>query len=274
MRPPGLHCGFALTLAIIFALPSHVSFAQSKIGTAAAAENQVEAVIGGLTQPLAQGSDVFQDQLVRTGDMGKAQLRFLDQTDLSVGPKSEVKLDRFVYNPDRRIGTVVLQANLGLFRFVTGSLDSKSYTIETPYASIGVRGTAFNLLVERTKMSIQLERGMLLLRKPNGQVHWMRAGNTAMTIHADGRAQGPLNWAGTVTEFASLPPPPARTQTRVPFFGPRQTTTDLPPDRRNRWYQRFDFRKQGTTTTGPGGGSPLPPAPGTTGGGTQVPSKR
>jgi hypothetical protein len=274
MRALRLDFGFAIALALMIALASNGAFAQSKIGTAASAEHQVEAVIGGVSQPLAEGSAVFQDQLVRTGEAGKAQLRFLDQTDLSVGPQSEVKLDRFVYNPDRRTGTVVLQANLGLFRFVTGTLDSKSYTIKTPYASIGVRGTAFSLLIGLTKMSILLERGVLRLLRPNGQVHWLRASNTAMTIHADGRIQGPVNWAGTVTEFASLPSPPARAQQRAPILGPRQSTTDLPPDRRNRWFQGFDFRKQGTKATGTGRADPLPPNLGSPGRGTQTPSKR
>jgi hypothetical protein len=35
----------------------------------------------------------------------------------------------------------------GLVRFVTGSLEKRSYTIRTPIASIGVRGTIFDLLV-------------------------------------------------------------------------------------------------------------------------------
>ena len=61
--------------------------------------------------------------------------------------RSEVRLDRFVYNPDRSTGQVTVEASRGVFRFVTGSQDPKSYAIKTPIATIGVRGTEFHLLV-------------------------------------------------------------------------------------------------------------------------------
>ena len=76
---------------------------------------------------------------IRTGDNGQADLQFRDKSNLSVGKKSSVRLDKFVYDPNKSAGTVAIQATKGSFRFVTGSQGSKA-TIKTPYGSLGVRG--------------------------------------------------------------------------------------------------------------------------------------
>jgi hypothetical protein len=133
--------GTAALAALVLALHPAAARAEPKIGVASAARNQVHGVIGGGTRTLSAGSDVFSNEVVRTGEDSLAQLLFLDATSLSVGARSEVKLDRFVYNPDRKTGNVVVEASRGAFRFVSGSQAPTNYTIKTPLATIGVRGT-------------------------------------------------------------------------------------------------------------------------------------
>jgi hypothetical protein len=65
------------------------SLADSKIGVAAAAKNQVQGILGGSSRPLSAGSELFSNETVRTGEASQAQLLFLDQTNLSVGARSE-----------------------------------------------------------------------------------------------------------------------------------------------------------------------------------------
>jgi hypothetical protein len=69
-----------------------------------------------------------------------AGLQFRDQTNLDVGPSSSVRLDRFIYDPNRGTGEVILNATRGSFRFSTGAQGSKSYQVKTPYGTLGVRG--------------------------------------------------------------------------------------------------------------------------------------
>jgi hypothetical protein len=126
---------------MFWALQPNAAGAEPKVGVASAARNQVHGIIGGGTRALSAGSEVFSNEVVRTGDDSVAQLLFLDSTSLSVGARSEVKLDRFVYNPERKTGNVVLEASRGAFRFVSGSQAPTNYTIKTPLATIGVRGT-------------------------------------------------------------------------------------------------------------------------------------
>ena len=78
-------------------------------------------------------------ETVRTGNSGQADLQFHDKSNLSVGPKSSVRLDKFVYDPNKSTGTVAIQATRGSFRFVTGS-QGGSYQIKSPYGTLGIRG--------------------------------------------------------------------------------------------------------------------------------------
>jgi hypothetical protein len=133
--------GLIAIVALTSALQADPAAAEPKIGVASAARNQVQGIIAGGTRTLSAGSEIFSNEVVRTGDDSLAQLLFLDETSLSVGPRSEVKLDRFVYNPERKTGNVVVEASRGAFRFVSGSQAPTNYTIKTPLATIGVRGT-------------------------------------------------------------------------------------------------------------------------------------
>lgn len=136
-----------LVLAILTLSLQESAIAQSNIGSASSVKNRVDGVIGGQSRTLSAGSAVHSNELIRSGDDSVANLLFLDQTKLSVGPKSEVRLDKFVYNPNQRNGAVVVHATRGAYRFVTGVQDSKNYQIKTPYATLGVRGTVLEVVV-------------------------------------------------------------------------------------------------------------------------------
>jgi hypothetical protein len=131
-----------LTLAAMFALlPATVS-AQS-IGSAAAVKPQAHG--GGAT--LQAGSSLYANETVGTGDAGQAELHFNDNTKLSVGPSSNVRLDKFVYDPNKGAGKLAISATKGAYRFITGEQDKKAYEIKTPYATLGVRGTVLEIVV-------------------------------------------------------------------------------------------------------------------------------
>ena len=148
---------FPLIIAASIALLPSMSAAQN-IGSAASVRNNVEGVRGGQTRSLSSGSAVYSQELIRSGEGSAASLVFIDQTKLSVGPKSEVRLDKFVYNPDKGTGKVVVEATRGAYRFVTGVQDHKNYELKTPYASIGVRGTIVEVNLEHVKHQARSRR--------------------------------------------------------------------------------------------------------------------
>lgn len=124
------------------------------------------------------------------------------------GPKSTVTLDRFVYDPDHGTGTVVLRATRGIFRFVTGSQPPQDYKIVTPIATIGVRGTVFDLLVQASKIVVVLVSGEVRVTPRAGRTVSLTRPGTAVTVFATGAVEGPVVWHGTIIDTASNSPFP------------------------------------------------------------------
>ena len=130
----------ALLPAALIALQSTASNGQEAIGSATSVRPQAEGTHEGNTRTLSGGSSVYSRELIHTGDAGVADLRFHDNSNLSVGPKSSVRLDKFVYDPNKSAGSVAVEATRGSFRFVTGSQSKGSYQVKTPYGTLGIRG--------------------------------------------------------------------------------------------------------------------------------------
>jgi hypothetical protein len=171
--------------------------AAPKIGVAAAVRNDVQRLAGSGGQPLAVGSDLFTNERIRTGEASAAQILFLDKTSLTVGPRAELTLDRFVYDPAKGTGQVVVNAVQGAFRFVTGSQNPRSYSIKTPIGVIGVRGTIVDLIVANGQVTVILVEGSLTMRV-NGVTYTLSKPGTAYVFSANGNVQGPLTWDGTI----------------------------------------------------------------------------
>jgi hypothetical protein len=95
---------------------------------------------------LATGDTVFQNETISTDDKGVGQFQFNDQTKLAVGPGSTIVLDNFVYDASgSKPSKIVINLTSGAMRFITGKADHNSYEIDTPTATIGVRGTVFDV---------------------------------------------------------------------------------------------------------------------------------
>ena len=133
---------------VLLAMPAAVSWAETRIGVASSTKPNADGITAGNSQTLAAGSEVFANETIRTGNLGQADLVFLDKTNLTVGPTSEVLLDKFVYDPTGSKGIVVFKATRGAFRFVTGTQDHRAYAVETPFGSLGVRGTKVEFVTQ------------------------------------------------------------------------------------------------------------------------------
>jgi len=91
---------------------------------------------------------IFFNEVVATGPDSATRVSFLDDSSLSLGPSSQVVIDRFIYNPEQGTGELALSLTAGVFRFASGTLESSSYSIDTPVGTIGVRGTVIEVAVE------------------------------------------------------------------------------------------------------------------------------
>ena len=62
-----------------------------------------------------------------------------DKTNVTIGPSSTIKLDRFVYAGPKTTGAIVINIAQGTARLIIGDANKRSYTIVTPTAAIGIR---------------------------------------------------------------------------------------------------------------------------------------
>ena len=113
------------------------------------------------------------------------RLVFLDDTNLTLGPDSSVVLDRFVFDPDPSQASFVMTATKGIFRFASGKLPKNAYRLNTPAATIGIRGTLLTFSVDpaggdrgETVVSIALEEGQAVIDTCRGESLILNAGQS------------------------------------------------------------------------------------------------
>lgn len=103
------------------------------------------------TLPAKAGELVYAADGLRTGDAGSVGVTLKDDTRLSLGPNSEVRLERYVYAPGNGGLGMVLKFVRGVAAYVSGRmarLAPDSIRLETPAAIVGVRGTSLAIRVE------------------------------------------------------------------------------------------------------------------------------
>jgi hypothetical protein len=139
----------AIAIAFVASMPDS-ALATTDIGHATSIKTSVTGTLDSQSIVLKTGDVVFANQTVATDAGGVGQFEFLDKTKLAIGPGSTIVLDDFVYNPKGSGSKVVIELTRGSFRFITGKADHAAYEIKTPTATIGVRGTAFDVYVGAT----------------------------------------------------------------------------------------------------------------------------
>jgi hypothetical protein len=83
---------------------------------------------------------VFQETL-QTLEDSSALIRFIDDSKLSLGAKSKVVIDAFVFDPEQTKGSALIDISVGTLRFVTGDMPKGGVVIKTPTATLTLRGT-------------------------------------------------------------------------------------------------------------------------------------
>lgn len=136
----------ALALLVVAspALANQTQPAANEAGRIKIASGSVSIVRDGQAIAAQPGQVVYEADTVRTGADGRVGLTLKDDTRLSLGPSSEIRLDKFAYAPaEGRLG-FVLNVVRGVAAYVSGriaKLAPDAVRLETPAAIVGVRGT-------------------------------------------------------------------------------------------------------------------------------------
>ncbi|HSF95919.1 MAG TPA: FecR domain-containing protein [Thermohalobaculum sp.] len=134
-------------LAAAVAWPVTTAVAASGAGQTVAVVDNANASGQGGSRTLAAGSEIFVGDTVATDATGEAQIRFGDGTRMVVGAGSSLVIDEALFRGAASENKFAVRALGGAFRFISGDSGDKDYKIRTPSATIGVRGTAFDIIV-------------------------------------------------------------------------------------------------------------------------------
>jgi hypothetical protein len=142
-------CVAALVLVGVVSTPA---FAQDRpvAGRIKVSEGSTFIVRDGAQSPAQVGQVVYAADGLRTGADGKVGVTLNDDTRLSLGPNSELKLEGFTFAPADSNFSLVLRFIKGAATYVSGriaKLAPDAIRLETPAAIIGVRGTTLAISV-------------------------------------------------------------------------------------------------------------------------------
>ncbi len=138
---------------IIFMFSLSIGFANDVIGV-------ISAGIGDITnqknEKLETGSKIYFGDTIIVKAQSTAQILLLDETALTIGEKSELTIDDFVYDPKSKVGKIVSNIKIGTVRIITGEISNQNpdnLEVNIPTGSIGARGTEFVVVTESDKKS-------------------------------------------------------------------------------------------------------------------------
>jgi hypothetical protein len=176
-------------------------------------------------QQAVKNDVITADMLVTTGKNSFAVLKFADGQIVVMQANSTFKVREYRYQPQQASENNMVFAMLrGGFRFVTGLIgqhNKQAFTLTTPNATIGIRGTDFMVEMSDQAMFSQVSSGGIELANTAGSLT-LSAGQVALTSSAS-----------TLTSLTSLAALPAGIFTQlnaIPLVAPIATPLATTPN--------------------------------------------
>lgn len=140
-----------IVLAFLLCLASiQIAHAESA-GRVLVAVGEISAERGGRQVVLETGSSVEIGDVIKLGDLSNAQIRFSDQAIVSLRPRTVFRIDDYRFSgQEETTSAAVFSLLRGGLRTITGLIGKTqrgNYRVRTPVATVGIRGTHYNLVV-------------------------------------------------------------------------------------------------------------------------------
>ena len=138
---------------VILTLSKSYAFSKDFIGVISAGIGEI---INQDSEKLTTGSKIYYGDTIIVKEKSNAQILLLDETALTVGEKSELTIDDFVYDPKSKVGKIVSNIKVGTVRIITGEISKQNpdnLEVNVPSGSIGARGTEFAVVTESDEKS-------------------------------------------------------------------------------------------------------------------------
>ena len=100
---------------------------------------------------LKAGDKIFFGDEITSDGKSKSQIIFLDETVLTIGEKTSITIDEFIFNPSTLDGSFLATLNEGSVKVLSGLINQKNpekLEVKTAAGTIGSRGTEFQAIID------------------------------------------------------------------------------------------------------------------------------
>ena len=162
-------------------------------------KNTATTVRGSETQVLGVGAIVYIGDTIKTDSNGRIEMRMLGQATITLGGNSEFKIEDYLFDREKGIGKVVMSIATGTFKAISGgilSLQKSSFALNSPVATIGIRGTEFWGGPINGVYEIALLKGkVIIIENTGGRVEITQPGFGTRVIGPNVAPTAPVQWA-------------------------------------------------------------------------------
>ena len=171
---------FLLAVVTLFLAYSPAD-AATQVATVVAARGDVQALDAkGKARALSVQSPIFEDDTLRTGERSRVQIMFTDNTLVSLGTATTMKIAEYRWQPDQKDGALKTRIKEGTFRVMGGALTKtapQNFKTETPTATIGIRGSMYAGVATADFLSVVFQGGKgIEITNPFGTVEISKPG--------------------------------------------------------------------------------------------------
>jgi len=151
---------FQLLFFLLLSLPFQIVIAATPAGEVDEISGKVWATQGSeAPRKLESGDTIFEQDYIKSYPNASIKLVFKDKTRFELGPSAEFQVSKFKFNSADKKDGIVAKVFKGTFRFFSGLIakrSSRSMTVQTSMATIGIRGTHVVGEVNETNATIIL----------------------------------------------------------------------------------------------------------------------
>ncbi|MGE3611154.1 MAG: FecR domain-containing protein [Bacteriovoracaceae bacterium] len=152
---------------IAFLFVPFVSFAQTKVAVVSKLRGEVEVTSLGKTVKLKAEDWVEDGAVIKTGERSFVQLKFIDKSQMNIGPASEMRIEKFAGKDSGVIDLVKgkIRSQVSKDYLQIKDQDKSKLFIKTPNAVMGIRGTDFMISTNGANTAAVLFEGEVVFNK-------------------------------------------------------------------------------------------------------------
>ena len=204
-----LRVASAICLAAAAFGASDASAQAGGIGTITNVVNQAfHTPPGGAELPANPDDTLVANETLRTDKNATLAVLFVDGSELNIEAESEVVLSDYVFDEQSETSSGTIELNTGLFHFNSNQTADSGIVLQTPVATIGIRGTEFLVTVAKEATIVDILEGEVEVQaRRGGKSARCVGGQSALVAGQDADAIcGDLGSFSTAAGIPAAPP--------------------------------------------------------------------